>query len=90
MPRQWRIQYPGAIDHVMSRGDRRQVIFPGDVERQDFLKTLAEAGEKTGWQMHAYCLMGNHYYLVRTPAHLGQRSDFSRTVIRFNSDAAPN
>jgi REP element-mobilizing transposase RayT len=34
------------------------------VDRHDFLKTLAEACQKTGWQVHAYCLMGNHYHLV--------------------------
>ena len=64
MPRQVRIQYSGAIYHVMSRGNRPQDIYLDDVDRQDFLKTLAEACQKTGWQVHAYCLMSNHYYLV--------------------------
>ncbi len=49
MPRQVRIQYPGAVYHVMSRGDRREDIFLDDVDRQDFLKTLAEGCQKTGW-----------------------------------------
>jgi REP element-mobilizing transposase RayT len=48
----------------MSRGDRREAIFLDDVDRQDFLKTLAEACQKTGCQVHAYCLMGNHFHLV--------------------------
>ena len=64
MPRKLRIQYPGAMYHVMSRGNRRERIFLDDVDRQDFLKTLAEACQKTGWQVHAYCLMSNHYHLV--------------------------
>ena len=64
MPRQLRIQYPGAMYHVMSRGNRRQDIFLDDVDRQDFLKTLAEACQKADWQVHAYCLMSNHYHLV--------------------------
>jgi len=64
MPRQLRVQYPGAMYHVMSRGDRREDIFLDDVDRQDFLKTLAEACQKTDWQVHAYCLMSNHYHLV--------------------------
>jgi REP element-mobilizing transposase RayT len=64
MPRKLRIQYPGAMSHVMSRGNRREDIFLDDVDRQDFLKTLAEACQKTGWQVHAYCLMRNHYRLV--------------------------
>jgi putative transposase len=64
MPRQPRIEYPGAIYHIMSRGDRREDIFLDDVDRQDFIKTLAEACHKTGWQLHAYCLMRNHFHLV--------------------------
>jgi hypothetical protein len=43
----------------MSRGDPREDIFLDDVDRQDFLKTLAEACQKAGWQVHAYCLMRN-------------------------------
>jgi REP element-mobilizing transposase RayT len=58
------VQYPGAIYQVMSRGDRREDIFLDDVDRQDLLKTLAEACQKTGWQVHAYCLMRNHFHLV--------------------------
>ena len=64
MPRKLRVQYPGAMYHVMSRGDRREDIFLDDVDRQDFLKTLAEACQKTDWQIHAYWLMRNHYHLV--------------------------
>jgi putative transposase len=64
MPRQVRIQYPGAMYHVMSRGNRRQEIYLDDIDRQGFLKTLAEACRKTAWQLHAYCLMSNHYHLV--------------------------
>jgi REP element-mobilizing transposase RayT len=58
------VQYPGAIYHVMNRGDRREPIFKDDGDRARFLDTLAEAGVKTGWQVHAYCLMPNHFHLV--------------------------
>jgi len=51
MPRKIRMEYPGAIYHVLSRGDRREDIFLDDVDHQDFLKTLAEACQKTGWQV---------------------------------------
>ena len=64
MPRKLRIEYPGAMYHVMSRGNRRQDIFLDDVDRHDFLKTLAEACRKTAWEVHAFCLMSNHYHLV--------------------------
>jgi len=61
--------------HVMSRGNQRQDIYLNDVDGPDFLKSLAEACQKTDWQMHAYCLMTNHYHLVvETPnANLGSR-----------------
>ncbi len=64
MPLKLRVEYPGAMYHVMSRGDRREDIFLDDVDRQDFIKTLAEACQKTAWQVHAYCLMGSHYHVV--------------------------
>jgi REP element-mobilizing transposase RayT len=64
MARKLRVQYPGAIYHVMNRGDRREPIFKDDADRQRFLETLGQACIKTGWQVHAYCLMPNHFHLV--------------------------
>jgi REP element-mobilizing transposase RayT len=88
MPRQLRVEFPGAIYHVMSRGDRKRAIYLDDVDRQDFLKTLAEACQKTGFEVHAYCLMRNHFHLVvETPnANLvaGMRWLLSSYTIRLN------
>jgi REP element-mobilizing transposase RayT len=67
MPRPLRVEFAGAIYHLMSRGDHREAIFRDDEDRQTFLRTLGEACEKTGWQVHAYCLMGNHFHLVTEP-----------------------
>ncbi len=68
MARPLRIQYPGAVYHVMARGNHGQEIFQDDRDRRCFLETLGEACEKTGWRIHAYVLMGNHYHLlVETP-----------------------
>jgi putative transposase len=64
MARQLRLEYAGAIYHVMSRGDRQEEIFWDDEDRRRFLKTLGEACERAGWEVHAYCLMGNHFHLV--------------------------
>ena len=64
MPRPLRVQFPGAIYHLMNRGDRREPIFKDDKDRHCFLTTLTEVCEKTGWQLHAFCLMGNHFHLV--------------------------
>jgi len=64
MARKLRIQYSGAVYHVMNRGDRRELIFRDDADRQRFIATLGEACGKTDWQVHAYCLMPNHFHLV--------------------------
>ncbi len=88
MPRTLRVEYAGAIYHVMSRGNRRDDIFLDDVDRQDFLKTLGEVCRKTGWQVQAWCLMRNHFHLVlETPsANLvsGMRWLLSTYSNRFN------
>ena len=64
MARKLRVEYPGAVYHVMNRGDRREPIFKDDQDRQRFIETLAEVCAKTGWQVHAYCLIPNHFHLV--------------------------
>ena len=52
MARKLPLEYPGAIYHVMNRGDRRELIFKDDADRQRFVETLGEACAKTGW-LHA-------------------------------------
>ena len=48
----------------MNRGDRREPIFLDDADRQSLVETLVEVCVKTGWQVHAYVLMPNHFHLV--------------------------
>ncbi len=64
MARPLRIEYPGALYHVTSRGDRREPIFEDDKDRLMFLDVLAEVVARFNWLCHAYCLMTNHYHLV--------------------------
>ncbi len=64
MARKLRVEYEGAIYHVMNRGDRRKLIFLDDEDRGAFLAILDAACAKTGWQVHALCLMPNHFHLV--------------------------
>jgi len=64
MARKLRVEYAGAVYHVTNRGDRRERIFRDDADRRRFLSTLGEACGKTGWQVHALCLMPNHFHLV--------------------------
>lgn len=68
MPRSPRVEYEGAVYHVMCRGDRRKAIFRDDHDRNMFLATLAAACKRAGWVVHAYVLMPNHYhFLLETP-----------------------
>ena len=68
MSRPLRIQYEGAWYHVMNRGSNRQLIFTRDEHRLIFLQLLEEIVVKYKLEIHAFCLMGNHYHLlVNTP-----------------------
>ncbi|MGB3223857.1 MAG: transposase [Desulforhopalus sp.] len=64
MARPLRIEFPGAVYHVTSRGNARQNIFFDDVDRQVFLKVLGNVVEKYNWLCHAYCLLDNHYHIL--------------------------
>jgi putative transposase len=64
MSRPLRIEFPGAIYHVTSRGDRREPIFADDADRQALLAVVAQAMQRFDAQVLAYCLMGNHYHFV--------------------------
>jgi REP element-mobilizing transposase RayT len=68
MARSIRIQYEGAYYHVTARGNHREAIFLDDEDRKYFLETLGDVCEMTGWRVHAWVLMGNHYHLfIETP-----------------------
>src|SRR6266536_987146 len=88
MPRKLRVEYPGAIYHVINRGDRREAIFRDDADRKLFLATLGECCGKTDWQVHAWCLMLNHFHLVvETPRGnlvAGMRWFLGTYTSRFN------
>lgn len=75
MSRPLRIEYENAYYHVMNRGQARRTIFHGEEYYKAFLRTLAEAHTRFGLQIHAYCLMDNHYHLlVKTPEGNLQRA----------------
>ncbi len=74
MARPVRIEFPGALYHVTSRGNRREVIYEEDADRELFLEILGQVIAGWNWICHAYCLMSNHYHLViETPdGHLSK------------------
>jgi REP element-mobilizing transposase RayT len=64
MARPLRFQYPGAIYHLMARGDGGKTVFETDDDRLVFLKRLEEVCGSCGWRVHAWVLMGNHFHLL--------------------------
>ena len=64
MARPLRLEYPGALYHVTARGNARARIYLDDQDHHRFLELLAAVCERHNWEIHAYCLMGNHYHLV--------------------------
>ncbi len=68
MSRSIRIEYAGALYHVMARGNHRDDIFFCDDDHRFFIKTMADVCGRTGWLVHAWVLMSNHYHLmIETP-----------------------
>jgi REP element-mobilizing transposase RayT len=68
MSRPLRIQYPGAVYHVTSRGNEKKPVFKDDQDREKFLNTLQHVNKRYNWICHAYCLMTNHFHiLIETP-----------------------
>jgi len=88
MARPLRMESEAGVYHVLNRGNYRADIFRSDKTKTAFLKCLEEACVKTGWQIHAWCLMSNHYHLaVSTPkANLveGMRWLQGTFAVRFN------
>lgn len=64
MTRPLRLEYPGALYHVTSRGNAQEDIYLDDSDRRIFLRLLGTSVTQHRWLLHAFCLMGNHYHLL--------------------------
>ena len=81
MARPLRIEFPGALYHITSRGIDRRSIFLDDSDRMVFLKTISLIVERYHCEVHSYCLMNNHYHLlVETP-----KGNLSKLMMQLNS-----
>ena len=93
MARKIRIEYAGAACHVMARGNQGRDIYADDRDRKLWPETLDEACEKTGWRIHAWVMMNNHYHLLlETPeVNLSQimRYIFGAYTTYFNCAGQP-
>lgn len=96
MARPLRIEYPGAFYHVMNRGSARQNIFNSLEDYNLFLDLLSIAREKYEIEVHAYCLMTNHYHLLIRTIHSNLHQVmqyingvFTQKVNRLNKKGGP-
>ena len=68
MARPLRIEYPGAVYHITSRGNEKKPVYKDDQDRKNFLFILDKVNKRYHWVCHAYCLMDNHFHLlIETP-----------------------
>ena len=88
MPSMQRIEYPGAIYHVINRGKYRKELFLKQNTGEAFERCLFEIVDRCGWKLHAYVIMSNHYHLaVETPEPnlvVGMKWLQSTFATRFN------
>lgn len=81
MARALRLEFPGALYHVTSRGNAGEHVFQEDADRRLFLAVFTRVVDRFAWLCHAFCLMGSHYHLLlETP-----RPNLSRGMRSLNS-----
>lgn len=69
MSRPLRIEFPGAVYHITTRGNEKKAIFRNDLDREKFIEIFNLIIKRFKWLCHSYCLMHNHYHLlIETPA----------------------
>ena len=82
MTRPPRLEYPGALYHVTTRGVRQDAIFVDDRDRMSLLTILARALRTCEARLFAFCLMGNHYHFVLQT----NQANLSALMHRVNSN----
>ncbi len=79
MARRSRLQFPGAVYHVMSRGNRKSMIVDDDGDRRTFMTIFSDVTRGSAVRVYACCLMGTHYHALFDTPH-GNLSGFIQTL----------
>ena len=82
MPRKARKKSESGIYHIMMRGINRQNIFEDDEDNMKFLQILEQYRDKCGYDIYAYCLMGNHVHLLLRDRYLKELKEKHSLSIR--------
>lgn len=69
MPRMARVVVPGFPHHIIQRGNRKQLVFIRDGDKEIYLKILTKHAKRNGIEIWAYCLMDNHVHLIAVPRY---------------------
>ncbi len=69
MSRQWRIEYPGALYHILSRGNERRPIFFNSEDKTAFPEVVGEMAVRFNIGIYVYVLTDNHYHLLLKTNH---------------------
>jgi REP element-mobilizing transposase RayT len=81
MPRHARLDAPGALHHVMTRGIERRTIFRGDVDREDFLERMGCLLPETRTVCYAWAFLPDHaHFLLRSCPHHGIQASLAAGV----------
>lgn len=92
MPRQIRLEFKGAIYHVINRGNYRSDVFASDGAKLALLTALGETAQKLNWRVHAWAIMSNHYHVaLETPrGNLveGMNPDYALEILKGGSALA--
>jgi putative transposase len=64
MPRPPRLEFSGAVYHVVARGNEQRDVFRCDSDREFYLHRLAHYRDRFHFRLYAYCLMTNHVHLA--------------------------
>jgi REP element-mobilizing transposase RayT len=86
MPRSPRYSFPGAIHHVMLRGDQGRPIFYSNDDRVQCCLLIQEVMERYGHRIHGYCLMSNHIHYLGTDPVTWVECDY--VLKRYSEDRA--
>ena len=78
MSRPLRLEFPNALYHITSRGDRREDIYEDDIDRIKFLDIFSSVIIQSNWICYAYCLMNNHYHLLIQDAAKKQQQEIDQ------------
>ena len=83
MPRKARLDFPGALHHVMARGIEKRKIFQNDIDKQNFMDRLCVALNATDVKLYSWCIMPNHVHLLLQTGEIGLSSIMQKVLTGF-------